>query len=128
MPAPFEITEPVSEHFISITPRKGLYESRQMDPPEAELAFYYTIHGHRPLIFRENSGAYIALAPRAIMRHPTLKMSFNRTDLRAEQIQFDHGKNQPPHKVRFLIHDKGGRNRREDLREHILSYSLDADL
>lgn len=35
---------------------------------------------------------------------------------------------EPMHKVRFLICDKGGRNRKNDLRNYITSIELDAEL
>jgi hypothetical protein len=58
---------------------------------------------------------------------PKLKVGFNRADLQAEQIPFENL--QPPtHKVRFWICDKGGRNKKDDLRSHITSVELDAEL
>jgi hypothetical protein len=58
---------------------------------------------------------------------PKLDIRFDREDLKVEQIDFNKA-TQPRHKVRFWICDKGGRNRLEDLRRHIVSVALGADL
>jgi hypothetical protein len=117
------------DHFITGMPTAGAFNSAQNDPENAELAFHRAIHGSEisTPIFREDSGAYVVLAGQPMRVPPKLKVSFNRSDLRAEQISFDYSR-QPSHKVRFWIYDKGGRNKKDDLRRHITSIELDARL
>ena len=55
---------------------------------------------------------------------PQLTITFNRRNLHIEQIPFD-GPHQPTHKVRFWVCDKGGKNKRDDLREHITWIELE---
>jgi len=49
-------------------------------------------------------------------RSPSLKIGFNRLDLSIEIVPFEMPI-QPTHKVKFLICDSGGRNRKDDLRK-----------
>jgi hypothetical protein len=116
----------VADHFIYSMRTEGRFEERQIDKASAELAFYRAAHPDVPPIFRNDDGAYVALAAVPMRIPPNLRIEFDRPDLRAEQA-FDY-RARPSHKVRFWIRDKGGRNRREDLRKHIMSLSLDADL
>lgn len=60
-------------------------------------------------------------------RPPDLSVEFDRSELSIEQIPFDRSKN-PNNKVRFWILDRGGRNKSDDLRAHIKSYALDAEI
>jgi hypothetical protein len=66
-----------------------------------------------------------ALVPMA--RAPVLKIGFNRPDLSIEIIACETP-TQPTHKVRFWIRDRGGRNKADDLRKHVVSIELDARL
>jgi hypothetical protein len=123
-PWPAELTD----QFIHGMPTSGPFEARQIDKASAELGFYQSIHGRTAIIFREdNGGAYIAMAIVPMARAPTLKIGFNRSDLSIETIPYATP-NQPTHKVRFWIRDKGGRNRLDDLRKHIVSVELNAEL
>jgi hypothetical protein len=107
-------------------PASGPFEARQLDRASAELGFYQSVHGKGGFVFREDTGgAYIAMAAVPMMRAPTLRIGFNRPDLSIEAIPYTPP-NQPTHKVRFWIRDKGGRNRADDLRRHIVSVELDA--
>jgi len=58
---------------------------------------------------------------------PKLKIGFDRDDLKIEIIPFEPLV-EPTHKVRFWICDKGGRNKKDDLRQHIKSIELNAEL
>jgi len=120
-------SETMLDHFISGMPLATPYAGRQLDKAEAEIAFHQRANPNVPPIFREESGAYVVLARVRMRASPLLKVNFDRSDLKIEQIRFDHHA-QPSHKVRFWIHDKGGRNKKDDLREHILSVELDAEL
>jgi hypothetical protein len=116
------------DHFIHGMPVSGQFQARQIDRASAELEFYQRIHGRTAFIFREDrGGAYIAMAVVPMVRAPTLKIGFNRPDLSIEIIPYEIP-TQPTHKVRFWIRDKGGRNRRDDLRKHIASVELNAEL
>ena len=78
-------------------------------------------------MFRENSGACILFATTLMRVAPRLKVHFDRDDLRAQVVPFGTT-DEPTHKVRFWILDKGGKNKRNDLRRHIVSAELDAEL
>jgi hypothetical protein len=117
----------MGDHFVHGMPSVGPFEQRQTDRVSAELGFYQRIHGRGAFIFREEGGAYVAMAIVPMVKPPKLTIGFDRPDLRLELIPYDLGKD-PPHKVRFWICDKGGRNRIEDLRRHIRSVELDARL
>jgi hypothetical protein len=115
----------ITNHFIHGMYSKGMFETRQADPGSAELNFHQQIHGRSPIIFRERSGAYVALGAVPMARPPQLILKFNRDDLYIAQVPFD-GTHQPTHKVRFWICDKGGKNRVDDLRMHITSMTLES--
>jgi hypothetical protein len=116
----------VQPHFITAMANTGAQE--KVNKAAAELAFYQTIHGRDALIFREDrGGAYVALAAVPMAKPPKLTITFSKPDLRVEIIPFDEGQ-EPIHKVRFWICDKGGRNKTEDLRGYITSVELDARL
>jgi hypothetical protein len=116
----------LSEHFVAAMGDTGL--QNQVDKGAAELEFYQRIHGRRAFVFREDKGgAYTAMAIVPMARPPRLTVGFNRPDLRIEIIPFEEGKI-PKHKVRFWICDQGGRNKSDDLRQHITSVELDANL
>jgi len=125
--SPIEIPDIRVDHFISMMPSAGLFDAAQTDPANAELAFYRAVHGNAHVIFREGSGAYVINATVPMRIPPKLKVTFNRNDLRIEQIDFDYY-HQPSHKVRFWICDKGGRNKKDDFRSHITSIELDSRL
>jgi hypothetical protein len=116
------------DHFIHGMPASGPFGSRQIDKATAELEFYQRIHGRTALVFREDKGgAYVAMAMVPMARAPNLLIGFNRPDLSIEIIPYETP-TRPTHKVRFWIRDKGGRNKTEDLRKHIVSIELDARL
>lgn len=117
----------MADHFAHGMPSSGEFEKRQIDKASAELAFHQRIHGRGLIVFREASGAYVLLTMQPMFRPPGLKMAFNRDGLSIESIPFEQGPD-PKHKVRFLICDKGGRNRKDDLRGHIASIELSAEL
>ena len=121
----FPIRRKLANHFIHGMYEKGQFEARQTDKGGAELAFHQRIHGQSPMVFREaGSGAYVAFALAPMAGPPQLTITFNRRNRHIEQIPFD-GQHQPTHKVRFWVCDKGGKNKRDDLREHITSIRLD---
>lgn len=124
---PTPLPDELVEHFVSGMPRVGVFENRQADPASAELDFYRAVHSGAPPIFREASGAYVMLAAVPMRVTPRLEVQFDRADLRIEQIGFGKAV-QPSHKVRFWICDRGGRNKVDDLRQHIVSAALDAEL
>lgn len=127
--APFDFCPPeeMREHFIVGSPSVGSSDHRQIDIPNAELSFYKKVFRDGKPIFRERSGAYVLLAEVPIRVPPELKIKFDSPKFSAEQIEFD-GKTPTTHKVRFWIKDKGGRNKSDDLREHIVSVVLNAEL
>jgi hypothetical protein len=115
----------MTNHFIYGTPVAGQFDARPIDKVSAELGFHHRVHGPGILVFREHSGAYVLLTEVPMRVAPRLTVTFHRSDLRIEPIPF--GKIQEPtHKLRFWICDRGGRNRTEDLRRHIASIKLDA--
>jgi hypothetical protein len=113
-----------SDHFSYGVPVVGTRKSRSSSVPEAELEFHHKIHGDGMLAMREKSGAYVVVASVPMRTHPRLTVTFNRKDLSCEQ----DSEAKKVHKVRFWIRDKGGRNLRDDLRQHIVSIMLDAEL
>jgi hypothetical protein len=122
------IAPELAEHFIHGMPRAGQFDKRQIDKANAELAFYQRIHGRTPIVFREDrGGAYVLLAVVPMRTAPKLKIGFDRDDLKIEIIPFEPLV-EPTHKVRFWICDKGGRNKKDDLRQHIKSIELNAEL
>ena len=127
IPTPVALPPEQADHFLSGMPASGAFDKPQTDKARAELAFYQAVHGNAPPILREDSGAYVALAAVPMREAPKLKIGFDRADLCVEQIPFDYA-TQPTHKVRFWICDKGGRNKNDDLRDHITSVELDARL
>jgi hypothetical protein len=125
VPDLLQLAPELSEHFIYAMPGEGQFGQRQIDRANAELKFYQRIHGTRMLIFREDrGGAYTAMAIVPMSKPPNLKIGFNRPDLGIELIPYEIGK---VHKVRFWICDRGGRNKTDDLRKHIVSAELDAE-
>jgi len=126
VPSPKLPPEITAEHFVCAMANTGLKEP--IDKAAAELKFYQRIHGQSAFVFREDrGGAYVAMAIVPMAKPPKLSIGFNRPDLRIEIIAFEKDK-APTHKVRFWICDKGGRNKTEDLRQHIISVELDAQL
>jgi hypothetical protein len=118
----------LSEHFIHGMLTEGRFDERQIDKANAELAFYQRIHGRSVFIFREDrGGAYVIMAVVPMARTPKLNIGFDRNDLRIEVIPFEKHR-EPTHKVRFWICDKGGRNKKDDLRKHVTSVELNAEL
>ncbi|MFF8802792.1 MULTISPECIES: hypothetical protein [unclassified Methylobacterium] len=124
---PLAIPREQSEYFICGMPRVGEFQTRQIDKTQAELDFYKSINPDVPQIYREPGGAYVVFAQTPMARSPHFAVRFNRPDLKAEMIPFT-SKNEINHKVRFWIFDKGGKNKIDDLRKHILSYTLDAEI
>jgi hypothetical protein len=124
-PPPIAVSSEVADHFITGTRSTGI-DKRQTDKAAAELAFYRAALNGANAIFREESGAYVILAAVPMRSPPRLSIVFRKDDLYVEQIPFDHP-SQPTHKVRFWICDKGGRNKRDDLRTRIASIELDAN-
>jgi hypothetical protein len=125
---PLALPSEMSDHFIAGMPKVGLFDKRQTDKANAELAFYKAAHPNAPHIFREEkSGAYVVLAAVPMRVPPKLEIDFNRDDLYVEQIPFGRLA-EPTHKVRFWICDTGGSNKKDDLRKHIKSAVLDAEL
>jgi hypothetical protein len=116
----------LSEHFVHGMPQRGQYKKRKVDRASAELDFYQRIHGRSAFIFREDGGAYVAMAIVPMAKPPSLTIGFNQPDLSIEIIHFQEPK--PIHKVRFWVCDKGGRNKVDDLRKHIVSIQLNAEL
>ena len=115
----------VANHFISAMADTGL--QNKINKVEAELQFYQRIHGRTPFVFREDKGgAYVAMAIAPMVKPPKLTIGFSRPDLRIEIIPFEG--EQPNHKIRFWICDKGGRNKTDDLRQYITSVEFDARL
>jgi hypothetical protein len=118
----------MSEHFIHGMQTAGGFDERQIDKANAELGFYQRVHGRSAFIFREDrGGAYVAMAVVPMARTPKLNIGFNRNDLRIEIISFEKHR-EPTHKVRFWICDRGGRNKKDDLRKHITSVELNAEV
>lgn len=126
---PFDIALPeeMRDHFVVGGPKNGSSDHRQIDIPNAELSFYKKVFRDGKPIFRERSGAYVLLAEVPMRVPPELTIKFDSPKFSAEQIEYD-GKSPTTHKVRFWIKDKGGRNKKDDLREHIVSVILDAEL
>lgn len=117
----------MTDHFVHGMPTIGQFNSQQIDKVSAELEFYQRIHGRSAFVFREDKGgAYVAMAIVPMAKTPKLKITFDRDDLDVEIISFEY--TQPNHKVRFWIRDKGGRNKKDDLRRHITSVELNAEL
>lgn len=126
-PYDFLVPDEMQDHFIVGSPNIGSSDHRRIDPPSAELSFYKKVfRGGRP-IFRERSGAYLMLAEVPMRVPPVLTVEFDSPKFCAEQIDIT-GSAPTTHKVRFWIKDKGGRNKTEDLREHIVSATLDAEI
>ena len=115
-------------HFLYALPSARLFDKARITSSEAELNFYKIAYPNIPPIFRERSGAYVTHAEVPMRVSPKLFVIFDRADLSIEQTKFDNSRMQPTHKVRFWINDKGGRNKNDDLRIHILSVTLDAEL
>lgn len=77
----------LSAHFIS-----QLFGNRPVaavDKVTAELKFYQTLHGRTGFVFREDGGAYVAMAVVPMARAPTLKITFGKPDLSIEVIPFE---------------------------------------
>lgn len=125
VPLPFDIGPDISEHFIycSVAPQTDSFPG--VGVAEAELKFYQKVHGHGVKVFHQEDGSYVVLAPREMVKPPTLKVGFDRDDLRIELI---HSQKSLRHKVRFWICDKGGRNKTDDLHKHIVSMEFDSRL
>jgi hypothetical protein len=118
----------LAEHFIHGMPGVGQFEKQQVDKASAELGFYQRIHGRSLFVFREDKGGvYVLLTVVPMAKVPKLKIGFDRDDLCVEIIPFEQNK-EPTHKLRFWICDKGGRNKKDDLRKHITSIELDSEL
>ena len=124
---PMNFSSEMSEFFLHGMPLVGQFEKRQIDRVHAELEFHQRIHGRSHIIFRENSGAYVFLAAKPMRTAPQLKIAFNRDDLHIEQIPFAQNK-ELAHKVRFWICDKGGRNKKDDLRQCITMIQLNSEI
>lgn len=126
--APATWANELADHFIHGIPTSGSFSSLQIDKANAELKFHQSVNGPGLSIFREDKGgAYIAMASAPKARVPSLTILFDRRELYIEIIPFDVT-TQPTHKLKFWICDKGGRNKTQDLREHIVSVQLDARL
>jgi len=127
VPPPVCVPPHMSDHFIY----GGIQVDGKVEPlvdkARAELNFYQQVHGAHIPPFRDAEGAYIFLAAVRMAKAPELIVSFDRPDLSIEAIPFPGGL-QPTHKVRFWICDKGGRNKTADLRKHITSIELRAEL
>ncbi|GLR92690.1 hypothetical protein GCM10007858_03110 [Bradyrhizobium liaoningense] len=116
----------LASHFVeALAP--SLFSSRQVRKDEAELGFYQRIYGSGSFVFREDSGAYLALTSVPMARAPNMTIEFSSPHLSIEIIPYEV-KPQPTHKVRFFICDKGGRNKSDDLRHHIRSVAFNARL
>lgn len=115
----------MTDHFIHGIRKSGQFEHRQIDKAKAELEFHQRVHGRNLLVFREDSGAYVLLTVEPMYVAPQLKIDFDKDDLRIEIIPFGI---EPSHKMQFWICDKGGRNKKDDLRGHIASIKLEAEL
>lgn len=113
------------DHFIYGIPNLGQFERRQIDKATAELGFHQRIHGRKVIVYREAGGAYVLLTVVPMRTVPHLEIGFDKKDLRIEVLPFEGNVS---HKVRFWICDKGGRNKKDDLRQHIQSIQLDAEL
>lgn len=122
---PFDIPHGMEEYFFHAMPSVGIFEERQIDEASAELAFYQAAYPQQH-VFREEGGAYVVLAGASMRVPPKLIVAFNRDDLFIEQIPSTK-KRKRNHKVRFWICDRGGRNKRDDLRSNIVSIQLDAN-
>lgn len=125
--APLPIKSELENHFVYGGLQATGEEKFAVDKAAAELNFYHTAHGPNLPPFREADGSYIVLAAVPMARTPDLVVKFNRPELSAEAIPFTDG-SAPTHKVRFWICDKGGRNKKNDLRGHITSIELHAEL
>lgn len=123
IPVPFEM----ARHFVTGCLREGVFDRRQIDIASAEIGFHMRGPKSQMLIFREKSGAYVVLADGPMRAAPSLLVEFDRSDLSAEQFEVP-GNGPKTHKVKFWIRDASGRNKKDDLRSHIVQVSLDAEL
>lgn len=123
VPLPIEIPPDMSEHFVYGGIGLAPDALKGVGAAEAEIKFYERTHGPGPKVFREVSGAYVVLTDVEMASPPTLHVTFSRDDLSFEIIRSEK---QPSHKVRFWILDKGGRNKVDDLRPHIVLVELEA--
>lgn len=121
---PFPVDADMADHFIYASPKPPVETLCGVGAAEAEIRFYQKIHGPTPLVFRQNSGSYVVLASQRMRVTPLLKVEFDRDDLSVEIIESQEFR----HKVRFWIRDKGGRNKIQDLRKHIISLELNAEI
>jgi hypothetical protein len=113
----------ISEHFII-----GLFGESYPDASEdeiisAEIEFNERAYPEGPPIFRKGDGSYFIIGRGRMRTAPKLIVKFDRDDLRSEVIPIS---GEPTHKVNFWILDRGGRNKRDDLRPHILNLFFDA--
>jgi hypothetical protein len=115
----------MAEHFIE-GGAVGQFDAMTIDIATAELTFHQTVHGHKHPIFRLGDGSYVALTAVPMRVKPKLGAAFLRDGLSIEQIEFERPDPQPVHKVRFWICDKGGRNRKDDLRPYIKYLMFDS--
>lgn len=121
------VPDEMQNHFIVGSPNIGSSDHRRIDIPSAELSFYKKVLCGGTPIFRERCGSYLMLAEVSMRVPPVLTVKFDSPKFYAEQIDIT-GSAPITHKVRFWIKDKGGRSKKEDLRKHILSVMLDAEI
>lgn len=126
-PLPMQIDDDMSDHFVYVAPPNASHDVNGIDAAEAELKFYERIHGQGVKIYRDEGGTYVILTAVVMNRPPKLNIAFDREDLHIELIPSQQDKAHA-HKLRFWICDKGGRNKTDDLRCHIVSVELDARL
>lgn len=124
---PIQIDDDMWDHFVYAAPPSVIHDTRDINAAEAELKFYEKVHGQGVKIYRDDGGAYVILTAVVMNKPPKLNIAFDREDLYIELIPPQQGR-ALAHKLRFWICDKGGRNKIDDLRCHIISVELDAEL
>ncbi|MBS7810173.1 hypothetical protein [Roseococcus pinisoli] len=126
-PINIEIPAEMAGHFVVGNIDSGKYNNRQVNIDHAELEFHKRILKGAPPIYREAAGSYIVFAEVPMRIPPKLTVKFDHPSLSAEQISIE-GNTPNVHKIRFWIRDAGGRNKKDDLRRHIISVELDAEM
>lgn len=124
-PSPVPSFPSCGERFVEASPLIGTATNRHVDIANAELSFYNAVHGVGAKIFRENGGSYVALTQQPMRATPNATVAFTRDDLSAEIIPAESGR-EITHKIKFWINDRGGKNKKDDLREFIKSIVFDA--
>ena len=124
----FSVPDNASEHFVCCAPKVADFHFPLIDKENAELKFNQCLHGEGIKVFwNRANGEYTVMATRPMRAAPNLTIVFDKDDLTAEVISIQ-GTSAPSHKVKFWIRDKGGRNKKNDLRKHIIEFALESEL